>query len=529
MSCDDEMSRSYSEAEEILNSTRPAVPLYPTQKELSLAAKTWTDAYTAEMTKQFPWYAEKLPVPHYSDAHECHRDMGYLGMLRLRFSVLLQDGLMSLVQNEPHEIKEWFLAEEMSVFGAHLSPPKPKPALKITPRTKIHSLPSDVVSLILSYLDLETCVVLRETCTQWYCDIQSAEIELKQKLLSRNPWFEPQGEINTWQDCVLVYLARLKKWPKNGDLCSLDGYIKGKTGIIAYHGENSEIVELLEPEKNPQPEIITSKSTETVVRFDDVIITLPGHLTQDDFREPVHIGSTLIAIRLEDGTAHVLSRDSPHYKKGFSCVQNGKIGSAGNVLFIGIYLVDFYGRRLVSSINGDGDRYFVDLYRRRPVSSIKGLELTASYNGILWWSLRGNLIPTFLDLENPQNQYYYPNKVVRLNTRNGFHQGTGSRDSSHLVQTDHSHNEDGVHVVNLVTGEITLIHGTRPTVGFVKGKFQARFIGEEPASSSDEESVETKEPVETEKPVETEVVKQTKQTRKQRLRVWLRGRSKYWK
>lgn len=62
----------------------------------------------------------------------------------------------------------------------------------------------------MCFTDLETCVNLREASSAWYSLFQ--EMDLKAKLRPRNPWIRPQDDLSSCTDCVLVFVARLRRW-----------------------------------------------------------------------------------------------------------------------------------------------------------------------------------------------------------------------------------------------------------------------------------------------------------------------------
>lgn len=85
----------------------------------------------------------------------------------------------------------------------------------------------EIAALVFAACDLETCVVLRQVSSFWYCLFQ--ETNLGPKMYESCPWMFPGGDILTWQDCVLVFAARMKSFEQLlGDVEPPKSFTKAK-------------------------------------------------------------------------------------------------------------------------------------------------------------------------------------------------------------------------------------------------------------------------------------------------------------
>ena len=146
--------------------------------------------------------------------------------VNVRKNVVLQSNLIRLVGKQDSETKAWFFKNNryLAKCAAHVTrshgstPPRPIVFLQ-TPNLSIKrsdsGLPFELMTFVYSYSDLETCTNLREVSSGWFSAFRQLEPLLKEKMQKRNPWITPgDGDLITWADCVLVFVARLKnpKW-----------------------------------------------------------------------------------------------------------------------------------------------------------------------------------------------------------------------------------------------------------------------------------------------------------------------------
>ncbi|KAG5371957.1 hypothetical protein CJU90_2026 [Yarrowia sp. C11] len=84
-------------------------------------------------------------------------------------------------------------------------------------------IPSEIKHLIFSLADLESCVTLRQISKSWYTFFQDNEPLWEEKLGERNPWIQPgDPHLQSWGDCVLVFVSRLKNWPCEEDMAAFE-------------------------------------------------------------------------------------------------------------------------------------------------------------------------------------------------------------------------------------------------------------------------------------------------------------------
>lgn len=155
-----------------------------------------------------------------------------------RYSMLLEmdhrnEYLTKLVEGQSEELRNWLLLTD-NKFTKHLEKRNVvKPTVNAT--SKGYNLPPEIAGKIYSFLDLESAVTLRNTCSFWYNTFQSYETGLKEKLLQRYPWANPDGPNDTWGDCVLKFVARLKskEWESVQKLDEMKVYKHKSSHIVA--------------------------------------------------------------------------------------------------------------------------------------------------------------------------------------------------------------------------------------------------------------------------------------------------------
>ncbi|KAG5354899.1 hypothetical protein CJU89_6704 [Yarrowia sp. B02] len=125
--------------------------------------------------------------------------------------------------------------------------------------------------------------------------------------------------------------------------------------------------------------------------------------------------------------------------------------------------------------------YFVDVESKQKVliSPAQTALPEASFNGLVWWTLRGHICPTFIDLNTPGVVYHNPERAIGgVNCTNGHIQGSKSRGLCQFLFGRIYNTAD------LVSGVVTTLQGRQedPSTmhvlpGFVDGVFQARTLG----------------------------------------------------
>lgn len=471
-----------------------------------------------------------------------------------RKKVLLQSGLIRLVEKQDDETKLWFFKTHLAKYGAHVTSrhwgtPRPvaflkNPSLHVTKSTGKPTkalkrtdsrLPSEMMTLVYSFCDLEACVTLREVNSGWFSAFKQLEPLFKKMLEKRNPWITPgDGDLITWTDCVLVFVGRLRnpKWEKVdwhrelamtlnpverkavvaselkfGELLPSNfKSLVGEGGCVSrecrhFHASTSDI----EFKKNmwtgktvdsetafkERPDL--SDDTKTVFQYYDDVITFPSIMSKEDlFDEERGPYISLFPSYISANIGHqlwVFPRDKPHYHhvtvyEKFLCVHTE---------IQGMLLAKEYYQ---NSDSEEGEMYLLHVESKQllPLSWVARREdwmdtdfepvPAASYNGLLWWRYGIFLVPTFVDLNEPHKTYYRRDRII-MGVSKGVHtQGERSRDLGRYT-VGRSDVDSMVEVVDLETRTITTVYSPqywtqhvmqRMYLGFVEGQFQARCM-----------------------------------------------------
>lgn len=456
----------------------------------------------------------------------------------LGYSCELQRHLMKMIKGQPDELKTWFFTEQCG--GAHVSilrDCKPIVVLADKERSTIDSrFPPEIKSLIYWQLDLETCVVLRQANFSWYTAFQDNEKLWERKLRRRNPWIKPDGsQLNSWAECVLVFAARVKSWPRvdNIDKMELekDREPAQCESVVAVELKNGEslssgfqgMMEHDEPHcssmyceqyhcpvfnrhldhsvnlwtqelsahHRPAPELILSDETYSsddedepyhMLRYKDVGMVLPKRFC------PRRITSIkerpgYILVNTSFSTSALLSRDNPHIDSGILLEDHMAVPDMDTYLFEEVYMT-----RAELSDPPDEYRYTIADFNSKEMQVYANAstpnEPVAHYNGLIWWSIdRTHLVPTFIDLENPGEVYYSPKKAITvpIHLPGRIKQGSKSRNCSQFL-FGVRHQDSIATVVNLATGIVTPINKPRDEPegkvipGFQNGQFYPRYL-----------------------------------------------------
>lgn len=414
-------------------------------------------------------------------------------------------------------------------FGEHVTPRKIlKPsvvisgkATRLVPSTssQFSDLPPEIMVMVLKFCDLETCVKLREVSSSWYTVFANVDGILEQKVQARNPWIRPEDDLSSWQDCALVFVARLRTWKSEAVVDSISVADKEETRktVVAFElGRNEQlpsgfsfmtaphhcgcscqhmhIIDATEQrdfkrdaltlevtEYDSSQRVVSSNDQATVVQVPGGLkVTLPSPIQPQDFEDDYTVVNTLshVIVTLKDHHSYILPRDQPHYEHGFQLrAGSRRIHEVGGVLV---------GTR-ENRHDGEMVYDFLDFTKQhfRGLMFTKGSHLVASYNGLMWWKKNRVLIPTFIDLQSRRKVYYSETKAITGVSRVLSTQCSQSRDAAQFCM---SSSECGSQreIVDLSTGIITAVQTPIDWpevnddlvffVGWQNGQFQARVM-----------------------------------------------------
>lgn len=381
-------------------------------------------------------------------------------------SELLQLGLLRILKPVSHESREHVL-NSVQEGTLHLNGTVPeKPTVKFTAKKSIPNsttIPIEVATMILSNCTLESCVALRQVNTTWYEAFNSSDKILKEILLKRCPWIYPEGDMTSWADCALVFVSRLrsKKWKAVKHLSNLGFKLPHQTlpkTVIANLTEQEVGMKTIDIHNsfnfNGDPQKITETGSEQILEYRNQTFTLPSnsrlptnpvthfkHHTRVSCYEPIWFQKT----------------QPLHYKNAFQVRR----------VVPGCFEV---GRFLASmGLNNNGERYY-EFYDYHSMKRIQYgppdlARPVAAYKGVVWCFVTPDrLVPTFVDLENPDKIYYKLSKVIKaqikpnedyyeLQAMNDYFQ---SAEFPNLVCNDSSSHPE-VHILDLENGTVTLV------------------------------------------------------------------------
>jgi hypothetical protein len=447
--------------------------------------------------------------------------------------IMLQTGLLKIMRGCENEAgRRQFWEDHLAPFGNHVVLDRTVRPICMTSSdaTRPEStasigsyLPQEIMRLIYEAADLETCVSLREVSSAWYTAFQ--EVDFRAQMKARNPWTEPVDDFNSWTDCVLVFVARLRSWQSAESVDDIDVSakkeerrtvigleIKGDeplpsnfTGLTDNSGDiltesikvggdehtyvRSQLtLESLEHEVFPV--VVAEDHDKTVIKCRDLEVTLPPSIKSQDFLEfePLTITESFVALYLNTGQVYAVPRDKPHFDHGFYFHGTSEEPrEMGGVLVTTETLREWRqtDRRQFWLANLE-TRQMVDYAAVSQDSSP-----VASYNGLIWWKKgvpsRQFVVPTFVDLASPDRVYYRADSAITGLTSLQTRQGSVSRNSTQFV-LGKTGLISGLHVIDLASGIVTDIVTPRDWqrqnhievfAGFVDYNFQARIMGAE--------------------------------------------------
>lgn len=400
-------------------------------------------------------------------------------------------------KGQSDELKRWWKDEAFT--GSHVVK-RPAQLRHVLELSDAHySLPSEIMRQIYSVSSLESCCALRQVSKAWYAEFEQSHV-MRSKLQTRNPWIKPgEGDLRSWQDCVLVFVARLK-WPsgtselyhhvhvtknpcdsrlvvpkvlKFGETLpdSFEPLFDESELIKMYTRDDSFTINVKSMEMTKESTTSTVEYTgadKTVIRYQGVEFSLPPGLTPRDYQS---LYKDVIIVSVEEGTV-ILPRDNPVAENAYffagesRCDPNVSIFSACNLVFLetrqSYEILDLQRKQTV--------KYCDYLYQFTPL---------VAYNGCLWFKVMDSLLPTFVDLET-ETLYYNPDRIiVGVDDLTGYGYTTGSRDMPHLAHV-------GTREIDLVSGERTEVmlpngwsRGAEMFLGFDNGLFSAYCMSAE--------------------------------------------------
>lgn len=437
--------------------------------------------------------------------------------LSQRYSAELQQQVQMMLVDQKDEIKQWFV--EKGYFSSHLSAKTTnKPAMSIL--HKHDNIPLEIMSMIYDCCDLQSSVNLRQVNSSWYSGFHDINI-WKKKLNERNPWLVPNGDISTYSECVLVFVARLK-WPSAdsidaievptttspsycvmaeqleygeklpSDFQSMTQHEPGcssKTSCGYLHTEQSEIVvDLWTLEKSTlskDHQIIWDDGFYTCIDFQGIEIEVPFEREQLDDADAVIIGPSTITVRTDGEDSVVLPRYDPHINAGilFPCRYPAFL----------LHLEDVFMYRNWASVVNKNLFTIADFTRKKllpfAISTPATVKPVASYNGLIWWGLKKRcLMPTFIDLQAPGRVYYNAKKAVIGPHQDLFQQGHGSLKRFVIGSPQRSGLINAAKTVfDLEKGDVTTVSrpdtcdriGRQVFLGFQNGHFRPKCMSQE--------------------------------------------------
>lgn len=448
---------------------------------------------------------------------------------------ILQTHLQNLVKEQNQVLQEWYFEQILSRFTEHLSVPQStRPVVNLVRKknNQAKPVPAEIMLMIYTAADLESCVSLRQVNVDWYATFYNNDGFLEPKVSARNPWMEPgEGDLQSWADCAIVFVGRLQsgKWTSTKSLPGFNAWdtraqpdmnktivahelkmdqklprnFKSITrsseppyskfaGFNTYgrsHFINLWTLKPIEKRFETWDVVCDSKSTK-IIRKHNIEITLDPSSKLRKIRE-VGIGKRSIWVTFGyDGTA-LFPLENPHHDYGFICDGIHNFFEVNEVLY------------KYSRLDHSTTYSFADFDLKEMVSCdfsqhYQTLMKEPHYNGLCWIARAlKTMWPVFLDLDSPHLMYYRQDRVISWTGRYNpcgplfeqgskscgslFEQGSKSCDSSHLLVNYYARS---IRVVNVHTGVVTKVvcpHGwdkerdelkVRMFPGFLNGKFQ---------------------------------------------------------
>lgn len=455
-------------------------------------------------------FETQLKVVSLSHAGKCDLLLGITSLETYLFQGMIHE----MVDGQPQELQEWYFQR---YFSNHVRPIwHTLPIVKFAPKTLRLSgglsVPLEVMAMIYTHCDVESCAALYHLNSEWHSGFRlQPESIWRDRMKRQNPWMKPETfGIPTWAECVFVLGRRLRssKWRSVTSLNDIRVTATTvKTISMTPWGEVSQqdltpnSQRLIErPEEDERIlyiqrdtsqryflpfSVVKKDEMSTVINYKGVEITLPARTNPQSIGrgKTIH-GSRTPAIRISHGTIEVynasgggfiLSRDKPHYRDGIPISWEHLRRFRLEGLFVlrdpatrsrsrSYSFVDLETRKLVRVCSADRDN-------SRPVAFV---------NGLVWWSLAdGSLVPSVFDLASGKLFYRPDRALVGVPPIKTFvQQCDKSRGLGHLLFYENK-NTSSISIVDLVSGCITSVAAPQAwkgpvtmTPGFDNGLFE---------------------------------------------------------
>lgn len=421
----------------------------------------------------------------------------------------LYSHLHNLVRDQNDELRQWYETRLAKELAGHVTRYTGTLRSCCTISSRGSSITPEIMLLVYSFCDIESCASLRQVDTQWYSIFQHMEAILRSKVMKRNPWLKPDGkDLQTWADCALVLAARLK-WPHVDHMDKLAAVVSNPTvrksvgtiplgshdrlphdfeGMLPLQGhclrnsvacdhfhvpskyrehiQDMRTLELQETLENHEVDlpVVRCKGLEITLspqtRAEDIVDFHP--MVRDDI--PVEVFSKTAIVRFKNGSVLAVPRDAPSYENGLTFnVADPFIVELGGVLHI-----------MTGGDIGDTTQV-VDMESKQihVYANVAESIPAAVHKGLFWWTVgKRMLIPTFLDVET-QHLHYDPKRAVGYDDPGDsatWFQGKGNSCKYAIGVIDGNRE-----LVDLDTGVVTTLRGLPEGLvcipGFVGGKF----------------------------------------------------------
>lgn len=441
----------------------------------------------SDWTSEIPYHKTGTASSHQFHLNNFVRELEqkvcfWVKNMNLEYAGQLQEQVQMMVEDQSDEMKQWVV--EICDFNTHLELEVPeKPGFELEPKSQSRDLPLEMMCIIYSLADLETCVNLRQVSSSWFAAYHHINI-WEQKLNERNPWFKLDEKSS---DSVLVFVNRLKKWTvtdsiddikvaektarmkcvfaerlKRGqklspDFQSLTKHAPGcwTTCCEQLHlrdlgSATNTVVNLWtleETTENQSHEVVSTDGSCTCIDFQGVQIEVPFERQQLRDSFAVKIGPCTISVTANGGKAVVLPRYDPRADAGI-------VFTSSRDLY---HLQDAFLQKNQSSTVSIADFTTKNMH---PYATSETAIPVSSYNGSIWWALKKRCImPTLIDLQNPGIVYYNPKLAVVGSLHDGFQQGSKHSGSERFIVCSPARTQDRIHVFDLATGIITAVKG----------------------------------------------------------------------
>lgn len=381
---------------------------------------------------------------------------------------LLQITLQCMVEEQEKELREWFFRDVLGLWAKHVTIAEYESRAVVFSKSRDFPLPPEIMAHIYSFCDLETCVSLRQASSAWYSVFQQSHAVLRDNMKHRNPWIEPgEGDFSSWQECVLVFVSRLKRWTCTDDLDGVqvpEDKAKPQTVVGIDLKEDEDLPEnfipLIKEAEYLKYTVLSEDSDRQVIQFKDVELTVPASVP---LSEALYYEDGVIAITQPHGMLIMPTR-CPTFDHGFAAPRGHPKGHMYMSFKNDKHLfADFDAKRMVE--------YDVTAQDSAP----QGL-----YDGLIWfWNeIKKILVPTFVDLATGKVYYNKDRIICGVPVNHGLAQGNRSSGLSQFMTYPYGPKP---HVVDMATGKITLLAGIedspRVVPGFVDGRFRAYVTG----------------------------------------------------